>query len=564
MNPERINAGSIAVPDAIAAARERLGYPATLEPCADTLVDVFERAVKQYPTKVAFSCMGRSMSYAELDQLSGQFAAYLQQKTDLRPGDRIALQLPNILQFPVAMFGALRAGLVIVNTNPLYTAREMEHQFNDSGARAIVILANMASKLESILPGTSLKYMWVTELADLHPAPKRWLLNAAVKHIKKLVPAYHLPVATPFRKVIQSTGKAFDPVGGHAEDLAVLQYTGGTTGVSKGAMLSHANLIANMRQCEPFLQRAGMNDGEEVILAPLPLYHVYAFMLHCVTMLSHGQHTVLIPNPRDFDGFIRDMARVPFTVFVGLNTLFVSLMNHGRFRDLDFKRLKLTLSGGMALTDIAARHWQEVTGCSVVEGYGLTESSPVVTLNPPGEVRLGCIGIPLPGTDIRIINPDGQELLAGEEGELCLRGPQVMQGYWQRPDATAETVVDGWLHTGDIARVEPDGFIRIVDRKKDMIIVSGFNVYPNEVENVMAGHPDVLECAVIGVPDANSGETVKLIVVPRHSTVDAEQLREYARANLTGYKVPRHIEFRDSLPKSNVGKVLRRELREKS
>ncbi len=559
MNPE-----SISVPDAIASAHQRLAYPTAIAPCDDTLVDVFERAVKQFPTKTAFSCMGQQLSYAELDRLSGRFAAYIQHQTDLRPGDRIAIQLPNVLQFPVVLFGALRAGLVIVNTNPLYTPREMEHQFNDAGARAIVIFASMASKLDAILPNTALKYVFVTEVADLHSPPQRWLLNAAVKYIKKLVPPYQLPMALPLRlALVSASGQVFTPVSSKASDLAVLQYTGGTTGLSKGAMLSHANLIANQRQCEPFLQRAGLTDAEETILAPLPLYHVYAFMLHCVTLLAHGQHTVLIPNPRDTDAFIREMARVPFTVFVGLNTLFVSLMNHNRFCDLDFKRLKLTLSGGMALTDAAAQHWRELTGCTVVEGYGLTESSPVVTLNPPGHTRLGSIGIALPGTDLKVVNDNGAELLAGEAGELCVRGPQVMQGYWQKPEATAETVVAGWLHTGDVALVEADGYVRIVDRKKDMIIVSGFNVYPNEVENVMSAHPEVLECAVIGVPDDSSGEAVKLIVVPRHSSVDVEQLRQYARANLTGYKVPRHIEFRDSLPKSNVGKVLRRELREK-
>jgi long-chain acyl-CoA synthetase len=557
MNPEQITIAA-----AIAEVRQRLDYPAALEPCNDTLVDVFERAVQRYPTKLAFSCMGRHLTFAELDQLSGQFAAYLQQRTDLRPGDRIALQMPNILQFPVALFGALRAGLVIVNTNPLYTQREMEHQFSDSGARAIVILTNMASKLEPVLPNTCIKWVIITELADLHAAPKRWLLNAAVKHLKKLVPAYDLPQAICFRQALNSMqGQAFEPVCGQADDLVALQYTGGTTGVSKGAMLSHANLIANMHQCEPFLQRAGLQDGEEIIMAPLPLYHVYAFMLHCVTMLSHGNHSVLIPNPRDIPAFLAEMKRTPFTVFVGLNTLFVSLMNHDRFRSLQFQRLKLTLSGGMALTDAAAREWQELTDCSVVEGYGLTESSPVVTLNPPGYARLGSIGIPLPGTEISIRTNDGVELPVGEPAELCVRGPQVMLGYWQRPEATVETVIDGWLYTGDIGQVEPDGFLRIVDRKKDMIIVSGFNVYPNEIENIMAAHPEVLECAVIGVPDASSGEAVKLFVVPRHSAVDAEQLRDYARANLTAYKVPRHIEFRSNLPKSNVGKVLRRELR---
>jgi long-chain acyl-CoA synthetase len=559
MDPTRIT-----VPDALDAARTRLGYTALPPTGARTLVDVFETAVRDYADRPAFTCLGHTISYRDLDVNSAAFAAWLQRHTDLQPGDRIALQLPNCLQFPIALYGALRAGLVVVNTNPLYTPPEMEHQFTDADVRAIVILANMASKLEGILPVTGIKHVVVTELADLHPAPRRYVINAVLRHVKRAVPPFHLPGAISWRSAL-AAGRSLrcQAVVPKPEDVALLQYTGGTTGVSKGAMLSHANLVANMQQCEPFLHRAGLVDGQESVVAPLPLYHVYAFMLHCVTMLAHGNHNLLIPNPRDIEAFVRELQRARFSVFVGLNTLFNALLNHDGFREIDFSALKLTLSGGMALTGITAQRWKDTAGCQIVEGYGLTESSPVLTLNPPEAVRLGSIGIALPGTDIKIISNDGQELLAGEAGELCARGPQVMQGYWRRPEATATTLIDGWLHTGDIASVDLDGYIRIVDRKKDLIIVSGFNVYPNEVEDVMATHPEVLECAVVGVPDDVTGEAVKLYVVPRSQTLDEDQLRTYARARLTGYKVPRHVEFRENLPKTNVGKVLRRELREK-
>lgn len=553
----------IAVPEAIAAMRARLDYPADLPPIQGTLISLFDDAVRQFADKPAFTCLGRTLTYAELDQLSAAFAAWLQRHTDLLPGERIALQLPNCLQFPVAFYGALRAGLVVVCTNPLYTSAEMEHQFNDAGVRAVLVLANMASKLEAVLPSTTVKHVIVTEIADLHPIPKRQLINGVVRYLKRDVPAYRLPGAANFHDILWSCRHLrCQPVLCSPQDLALLQYTGGTTGVAKGAMLSHANLLANRQQCQPFLVRAGLVDGAEIAIAPLPLYHVYALMLHVVTLLSHGQHTVLVPNPRELDGFVTLLTRQPFTIFVGLNTLFNGLLSHTRFSRINMSQLKLTLSGGMALTDATARRWQERTGCQVTEGYGLTESSPVLTLNPPEAPRVGSIGIPLPGTDIRIFGEDGRERLAGEAGELCARGPQVMQGYWQRPEATAETVVDGWLHTGDIGLVESDGYLRIVDRKKDMVIVSGFNVYPNEIENVMASHPGVLECAVIGVPDDVTGEAVKLFVVPKEPSLDVEAVRDYARSKLTGYKVPKHIEFRQSLPKSNVGKVLRRALRD--
>lgn len=552
-----------AVMPAIEAARAALGYPDGLVLQEGTIPDVLARSVLRYASKPAYTCMNHTLSYAALDTLSLQFAAYLQNYTDLRPGDRIAIQLPNILQYPVVALGALRAGMVIVNTNPLYTAREMEHQFTDSGATAIVILANMASKLDAIIGKTALRHVIVTELADLHPAPQRLAINLAARYIKKMVPPYHLPRAISLRWAIgRGADSRFVPVKTNADDVAVLQYTGGTTGVAKGAMLTHANLLANTAQCAVFMEKAGIGNGIETAAAPLPLYHIYAFMLHCLLMLESGNHSLLIPNPRDIKSFIKTLARQPCTVFIGINTLFVALLNNDRFRRLDFSALKITFSGGMALTETAAKHWEATTGCPILEGYGLTESSPVLTINPPGHVRLGTIGIPLTDTAIRIIDESGAELSPGEAGELCAYGPQIMKGYWQREEATRDTVVDGWLHTGDIAVVDDDGYIRIVDRKKDMIIVSGFNVFPNEIENVMSGHPDIVECAAVGVPDADSGEAVKLYVVSRSIMLDSEQVRAYAREQLTGYKVPRYVEFRDELPKSNVGKILRRELRD--
>ncbi len=550
------------ITQALSSARKKLGYPAEIAASDATILDVFFIAVANYGERPAFSCMGKTLTFTDLDRLSAQFAAYLQQHTNLKPGDRIALQLPNILQYPVAMFGALRAGLVIVNTNPLYTPREMQHQFADSGARAIVVLVNMAKKVQDVLANTQLSYVFVTEMGDLHPLPKRLLINAAVKYVKKMVPAYELPQAISLQHSLSKMhGKQPTKVTLKKNDIALLQYTGGTTGIAKGAVLTHANLIANMLQCEPYLERAGIGKKAEVIIAPLPLYHIYAFMLHCVSMLAHGSHSVLIPNPRDMTAFIKEMTHYRFSMFVGLNTLFVGLMAHAKFAELDFSNLKLTMSGGMALTEAAASRWQEATGCAVLEGYGLTESSPVVSINPAGHARIGTIGLAVPSTEIKIISDDGESLPVGEIGELCVRGPQVTQGYWQNAEATSKTIIDGWLYTGDIAQVEADGFMRIVDRKKDMIIVSGFNVYPNEIENVVAMHPDVMECAAIGVPDSGSGETVKLFVVARNASLTAEALRAFAKENLTAYKVPRQIEFRNELPKSNVGKVLRRELR---
>ncbi|MDT8878569.1 AMP-binding protein [Halomonas saccharevitans] len=528
-----------------------------------SVMEVFHASVARFGDKPAFSCMGRVLSYAELDRLSGHFAAWLQQETPLEPGDRIAIQLPNVLQFPVAVFGALRAGLVVVNTNPLYTEREMAHQFKDSGVRAIVILANMAAKLESILERTDIEQVVVTELGDLHPFPKRPLINSVVKYVKKLVPAFSLPGATPFRRAL-ATGSRHPhrEVSREPDDIAALQYTGGTTGLAKGAMLTHRNLVANMLQARQAIGPA-LGEGVETIIAPLPVYHIYTFTVNCLFMMETGNHSVLIPNPRDLDGFVKTLKKVSFTGFIGLNTLFNALCNREDFRQLDFSRLHLTISGGMALTRASANRWEEVTGCQVAEGYGLTETSPIVSFNPVDAIQLGTIGKPVAGTEVKVLDADGRDAPLEAAGELCVRGPQVMKGYWRRDDETAQSIDDqGWFHTGDIAVLQSDGYIRIVDRKKDMILVSGFNVYPNEIEDVVAAHPGVVESAAVGVPDEASGEAIKLFVVSRDEGLDAETLRAWCKKELAGYKVPRFVEFRDELPKTNVGKVLRRQLRD--
>ena len=530
-----------------------------------SLVDVFNQSVTKYADRPAVSAVGVTLSYKDLDTQSRHFAAWLQNKTDLKPGDRIAVQMPNVCQYLVVTFGALRAGLTVVNTNPLYTPREMEHQFNDSGAKALVVLANMAANAEKVLPNTGIEHVIVTELADMHTAFKRTLMNAVVKHVKKMVPAYTLPQAHKLPAVLAAGAREkFTPVECKQDDIAVLQYTGGTTGVAKGAMLSHGNLVANLLQIRPMLEN-NIIDGTEVVIAPLPLYHIYSFTLNCGTLLEAGAHNVLIPNPRDIDAFVKELQNHEFTVFLGLNTLFVTLCNNEEFCKLDFSHLKLTASGGMALTSKAAKTWKRVTGCDICEGYGMTETSPVVSFNPSSAIQLGTIGLPLPGTLLKTVDDDNNETPFGERGELCVKGPQVMRGYWQRPDDTRKSMTDdGYLRTGDVAVIQEDGYIRIVDRKKDMIIVSGFNVFPNEIEDAIGGHPDVLECAAVGVPDEKSGEAVKVYLVVSKEGVTAGELKEFCRERLTAYKVPRQFEFRTELPKTNVGKVLRRKLRDEA
>ncbi|MCK0105521.1 AMP-binding protein [Marinobacter sp. S0848L] len=527
------------------------------------MVDVFEQAVQKYADKPAFSAVGVTLTYKDLDTQSRNFAAWLQNKTDLKPGDRIAVQMPNITQYPVVVFGAMRAGLIVVNTNPLYTTREMEHQFNDSGAKALVVLANMAENAEKVLPHTGIEHVIVTEVADMHSPIKRKLMNAVVKHVKKMVPPFNIPGSHKLPAVLSAGAREkFSPIEIKLDDLAVLQYTGGTTGVAKGAMLTHANLVANLTQVRPMLEDQ-VSEGEEVVIAPLPLYHIYSFTLNCGIMLEAGAHNILIPNPRDIPGFVKELQKQKFSAFIGLNTLFVALCNNEDFQKLDFSGVKLTASGGMALTSDAAKMWERVTGCEISEGYGMTETSPVVTFNPRSAIKLGTIGLPIPSTIVKTIDDEGNETAVGEPGELCVKGPQVMRGYWQRPEDTRQSFTeDGFIQTGDIALIQEDGYIRIVDRKKDMIIVSGFNVFPNEIEDVVTSHPKVVECAAVGVEDAKSGEAVKVYVVATKEGVSANELKEFCRERLTAYKVPKHFEFREELPKSNVGKILRRELRD--
>ncbi|GBL53074.1 long-chain acyl-CoA synthetase [Pseudomonas citronellolis] len=528
------------------------------------ILAVLKESCQRFANKPAFSNLGKTLTYGELYRLSGDFAAYLQNNTDLQPGDRIAVQLPNVLQYPIVVFGAMRAGLIVVNTNPLYTAREMEHQFNDSGAKALVCLANMAHLAEEVLPRTGIRHVLITEVADLLPPLKRLLINAVVKYVKKMVPAYHIGNAVKLNDALaKGRGKSVRESSPKADDVAVLQYTGGTTGVAKGAMLTHRNLVANMLQCKA-LMGANLNEGCEILIAPLPLYHIYAFTFHCMAMMLTGNHNILVTNPRDLNAFSKELAQWKFTGFVGLNTLFVGLCNNEAFRKLDFSSLKLTLSGGMALQQAAAERWKEVTGCAICEGYGMTETSPVVSVNPFQNIQIGTIGIPVPSTLCKVIDDAGNELPLGERGELCVKGPQVMKGYWQRQEATDEILdADGWLRTGDVAIIQEDGYMRIVDRKKDMILVSGFNVYPNELEDVLATLPGVLQCAAIGVPDERSGEVIKVFVVPRPGvTLTKEQVVKHMHDNLTGYKRPKYVEFRESLPTTNVGKILRRELRD--
>ncbi|MEW9679386.1 long-chain-fatty-acid--CoA ligase FadD2 [Pseudomonas sp. TE50-2] len=548
------------------------GVPSTIDMNAYTsVVDVFERSCKRFADRPAYSNLGVTLSYADLDRYSAAFAGWLQQHTDLVPGDRIAVQMPNVLQYPIAVFGALRAGLVVVNTNPLYTEREMRHQFKDSGARALVYLNMFGKRVQEVLPDTGIEYLIEAKMGDLLPAAKGWLINTVVDKLKKMVPAYQLPQAVSFKQVLRHGQRlSHQAVAQTLDDVAVLQYTGGTTGLAKGAMLTHGNLVANMLQVLACFGQHGpdgqplIKQGQEVMIAPLPLYHIYAFTANCMCMMVTGNHNVLITNPRDIPGFIKELGKWRFSALVGLNTLFVALMDNPGFKSLDFSALKITNSGGTALVKATAERWEALTGCRIVEGYGLTETSPAASTNPYGQLaRLGTVGIPVPGTGFKVIDDDGHEQPLGERGELCIKGPQVMKGYWQQPEATAQVLdSEGWLKTGDIAIIDPDGYTRIVDRKKDMIIVSGFNVYPNEIEDVVMGHPQVASCAVIGVPDERTGEAVKLFVVPRVGGVSVDELKAFCKSNFTGYKVPKHIVLRESLPMTPVGKILRRELRD--
>lgn len=532
------------------------------------IVDVFEFAFLHHADKPAFNCLGHTLSYRDLDNYSARMAAWFRTRSGLKPGDHIAIQLPNLLQFPVTVVAAARAGLVIVNTNPLYTVREMQHQFKDSGVKGIVILENFCDKLEEVLPETDIHCVVVTQLADMLPQPKRLLMNLAVRYIKRMVPAWSIPKAVRWPDVLAT---AASPSGAEAHvtsadvdsDVAIVLYTGGTTGVAKGAMLTHKNLVNNMMQLRE-VSKPLIRDGADVIIAPLPLYHTYAFMFHCLATVYAGNLSVLIPNPRDLDGLIKTLRSLPaINGFVGINTLFLAMCRHKDIGTIDFSNMRFTGAGGMALTISVAEEWQRVTGCQVFEGYGLTECSPVVSVNPHNKVKIGTVGKPVPATEIKTVDEEGNDTGFGEKGELWVRGPQVMKGYWRNDKATAEAITpDGWFKTGDYALIDEEGYIKIVDRKKDLIIVSGFNVFPSEVEEVVNSHPGVAECAAIGVPSEKTGEAIKLFVVRRDRVLTLADVTAHCRENLTAYKVPKEIVFVEDLPKSNVGKILRREIRE--
>lgn len=531
------------------------------------LLDMLEDAFAKYQELPSFENMGKALTFKEVDELSLQFAGYLQGELGLKAGDRIAIQMPNLLQYPIALFGALRAGLIVVNTNPLYTPSEMRHQFQDSGVKAIVILANFAHHLETILAETPIESVIITELGDQLGFPKNLIVNNVVKHIKKMVPNYNLPQAVSFSDTLKR-GKEYSyhrPFGLNHDTVAFLQYTGGTTGVSKGAMLTHGNILANMLQIVEWMKPL-LIAGQETIITALPLYHIFSLSVNCLALMNYGARNILITNPRDIPAFIKTLRTSKFTIITGVNTLFNALMNHQDFQKINFKDLKISVAGAMALQRPVAEKWQKLTDTLLVEGYGLTETSPVVCCNPivPGLDRLGTIGLPLPSTNVKLIDDDGKTVETGQAGELCAQGPQVMKGYWNRADET-EKVLDQekWLKTGDIAVMDNEGYFKIVDRKKDMILVSGFNVYPNEVEEVLVTHPAVLEAAAVGIADEKSGEAVKAFVVLK-SPATADELIQHCRKNLTNYKVPKTISFKDELPKTNVGKILRRALREEA
>ncbi|ACS85800.1 AMP-dependent synthetase and ligase [Musicola paradisiaca Ech703] len=544
-------------------ARYPADVPAEIDPdCHVSLIELFEHAVDRYADRPAFINMGEVMTFRQLEERSRAFAAYLLHQLKLKKGDRVALMMPNLLQYPIALFGILRAGLVVVNVNPLYTPRELEHQLRDCGASAIVIVSNFAHTLEKVVYNTPVKHVILTRMGDQLALARGTLVNFVVKYIKRLVPKYHLPHAISFRQALQQ-GRNLPYVKPDArgDDLAFLQYTGGTTGIAKGAMLTHRNMLANLMQARAAYSPV-LKEGEELVVTALPLYHIFALTVNCLLFIEMGGQNLLITNPRDIPGMVKTLARYPVTAITGVNTLFNALLNNEAFHQLDFSTLHLSVGGGASVQKSVAERWEKLTGCNLLEGYGLTESSPLVAGNPYDLKHYnGSIGLPVPSTDVRIVDENGQDVMPGESGELWVRGPQVMQGYWQQPAATREVLKEGWLATGDIVTADEQGFLKIIDRKKDMILVSGFNVYPNEIEEVVTRHPKVSEAAAIGVPSDVSGEAVKVFVVCRDSSLTVEELIAHCRRNLTGYKVPRLFEFRSELPKSNVGKILRRELR---
>lgn len=529
-----------------------------------SLAEMLTDRVGMYGDLVAYENMGKELTFTELGRLTDCFASYIQNHTNLKPGDRIAIQMPNLLQYPVALYGALKAGLVVVNTNPLYTPSEMLHQFNDSGVKAVVVVENFASNLEEIVKETQIETVIVTKIGDLIGGLKGTIVNLVVKHVKKMVPSYTLPDSIAFKDVMRKGAEvAPHKVDIDSSQLAFLQYTGGTTGVSKGAMLTHYNVISNMEQVCEWMLHGGLEERKEIFITALPMYHIFALTCNALMTLRIGARNVLVTNPRDMKTFLKDLGRHQWTILTGVNTLFNGLLNQGDFKNLDFSKVKFSFAGGMALQKYVADKWLEVTGTPVSEGYGLTETSPVLTANPlRRDAETGFIGMPIPNTEITILDDDGKEVPAGERGELCARGPQVFQGYWNRPDETKECFHGDWFKTGDIAVMDDRGFFKIVDRKKEMILVSGFNVYPNEVEDCIAMHDKVLEVGAIGVPDKKSTEAVKVYIVKGDSSLTVEEVMAHCKEHLTGYKRPKYVEFTDELPKSNVGKILRRIIKE--
>jgi len=532
---------------------------------SQTLVDIIEGACKEFSSSVAFSNMDCELTYTELEQRSREFAAYLQNDLGFAKGDRVALMMPNLLQYPIALFGILRAGMVVVNVNPLYTARELEHQLKDSGARAIVIVENFAATLEQVIDKVPVETIITTQIGDCLPTMKGMLVNLAVKHVKRMVPSFNLPSAVKFHDTLKKgANQSFKPADVKPDDIAFLQYTGGTTGLAKGATLLHRNMVANIAQAQAWLS-PWTERGTELIITPLPLYHVFALTANCLVFMQQGGKNVLITNPRDIPALVKEFEKHQPTAFTGVNTLFNALINDDNFANLDFSRLKLTLGGGAAVQKAVAEKWKKITGIQLIEAYGLTETSPAACINPLDlEDYNGAIGLPIPSTDVTIRDDDGNDVATGETGELCVRGPQVMHGYWNKPEENEKTFFeDGFLRTGDIAKMDEDGFFYIVDRKKDMILVSGFNVYPNEIEDVVGQHPKVMEAACVGIESEKTGEAVKIFVVKKDDSLTEKELIEFCREQLTAYKIPKEVVFIDELPKSNVGKILRKELRDK-
>jgi long-chain acyl-CoA synthetase len=540
------------------------GIPATIDVGTyESIRELFEESCAKYATRPSFTCMGKSITFAELEALSAAFGAWLQ-ANGCKKGTRVALMMPNILQYPVCLFGALRAGCTVVNVNPLYTARELQHQLNDSGAEVLVVVENFAKTVSEVIGTTKVRQVVVTSIGELLGV-KGIVVDLVLRRVKKMIPAFSLPGSIRLRDALAAgRGRNLERVPLTHDDIAFLQYTGGTTGVAKGAMLLHRNIVANMLQARAWVNPALDHDKREIVITPLPLYHIFSLTANCLVFMSIGGENILIPNPRDIPGFVKEIGKYKFTAITGVNTLFNALLNNPDFAKLDFSHLHITLGGGMAVQEAVARRWKEVTGKPLIEAYGLTETSPAATINPFDiKEYTGAIGLPISSTEVELRDDAGKPVALGQPGEICIRGPQVMAGYWNRPDETAKVIdKDGWFATGDIGVMDEKGFVRIVDRKKDMILVSGFNVYPNEIEGVVVMHDGVLECAAVGVPDEKSGEAVKLFVVRKDPALTAEAVLKHCREHMTGYKVPREVEFRTELPKTNVGKILRRELRD--